>query len=231
MLDPYSSSAPDYLRAFNDILSDYDTYQTLHPPDGHSSNSLGRTRLPSMFKRSANTSTKPRRTHTSSSGSEALSPIHPSTSHSHDSTDSSSFTLSNSHRSFSNPSHPPPASSSSASFPPILLPFTSSSDTSDPTETYTHLLTPHLPFTPSYIETFAALAEVLIDVYLTISRLITTPEMCTLSVLHAFQSADKRVRRLLVEGFVREVGEGVREGVKAEVGGIGRVVLGGLVAA
>lgn len=69
----------------------------------------------------------------------------------------------------------------------------------------------------------------LIDVYLTITRLVTTPEQCTPGVQNAFASADKRVRRLLVEGFVREVGEGVREGVRGEVAGVGRVVLGGLV--
>lgn len=219
LLDPYASSAPDYLRALNDVLNDYETYQTLHPPDGHNSNSLGRTRLPSMFKRSGNNSGaggRPRRTNTGSSnggggGNEALSPTHPSSSslstsqsYSHDDTP---------HRSFSN--------TYSSSFSPV--------NSSDPTETYTHLLTPHIPFSPSATETFATLAEVLIDVYLTISRLVTTPEQCSPGVQNAFASADKRVRRLLVEGFVREVGEGVREGVRGELGGVGRVVLGGLV--
>lgn len=96
-------------------------------------------------------------------------------------------------------------------------------------EDYTYLLTPSLPFDPDYFETFATLCDALIDCYQKIMQLISTPEACGPGVGDYFAAADKRVRKVLVAGIVREFENESREGVKKEVAGVGKVVLGGLV--
>lgn len=97
-----------------------------------------------------------------------------------------------------------------------------------PQESYTHLLTPSLPFDPDFFETFATLCDVLIDCYTKVTQLIKGPEMCGGNVGELFGKADARVRKVIVAGVVREFEERCREGVKGEVAGVGRVVLGGL---
>ncbi|KAE9962943.1 hypothetical protein BLS_009865 [Venturia inaequalis] len=95
-------------------------------------------------------------------------------------------------------------------------------------EQYTHLLTPSLPFDPDFFETFATLCDVLIDCYTKVSQLINSPEACVGGVGDLFAKADARVRKVIVQGVVREFEERCREGVKSEVAGVGKVVLGGL---
>jgi hypothetical protein len=97
-----------------------------------------------------------------------------------------------------------------------------------PQENYQHLLTPSLPFDPDFFETFATLCDVLIDCYTKVTQLIRGPEMCTGNVGELFGKADARVRKVIVAGVVREFEERCREGVKSEVAGVGKVVLGGL---
>jgi len=47
-------------------------------------------------------------------------------------------------------------------------------------------------------------------------------------VAEMFTLADKRLRKIVVQGVVKEFEEGSRTGVKGEMAGVGRVVLGGL---
>jgi hypothetical protein len=43
-----------------------------------------------------------------------------------------------------------------------------------------------------------------------------------------FNKADTRVRKILLAGVVREFEDSCRAGLRSEVGGVGKVVLGGL---
>jgi hypothetical protein len=97
-----------------------------------------------------------------------------------------------------------------------------------PGEEYTHLLTPSLPFDPDFYETFATLCDVLIDCYTKLMSLIPSPKECSPSVAEMFTKADARVRKIIVHGVVKEFEDNSRAGVKSEIAGVGRVVLGGL---
>jgi len=97
-----------------------------------------------------------------------------------------------------------------------------------PGEEYTHLLTPSLPFDPDFYETFATLCDVLIDCYTKLMSLVSSPRECNPVVAEMFTKADARVRKIIVQGVVKEFEDSSRGGVKSEVAGVGRVVLGGL---
>lgn len=104
-----------------------------------------------------------------------------------------------------------------------------------PNESYSYLQTPSLPFDPDFFSTFATLCDVLIDCYTKILSLLSTPESIVLAgggvpstVGDLFNKADARVRKIILAGVVREFEESCRQGVRAEVGGVGKVVLGGL---
>lgn len=97
-----------------------------------------------------------------------------------------------------------------------------------PGEEYTHLLTPSLPFDPDFFETFATLCDVLIDCYTKVMSLINSPEACGPGVGDLFAKADARVRKIILAGVVREFEDASRSGARAEVAGVGKVVLGGL---
>jgi len=97
-----------------------------------------------------------------------------------------------------------------------------------PGEEYSHLLTPSLPFDPDFFETFATLCDVLIDCYTRITSLVSSPAVCTPGLGEVFSKADARLRKVIVAGVVREFEDASRSGVKSEVAGLGKVVLGGL---
>lgn len=97
-----------------------------------------------------------------------------------------------------------------------------------PGEEYAHLLTPSLPFDPDFYETFATLCDVLIDCYTKLMGLVASPKECSPVVAEMFTKADARVRKIIVQGVVKEFEDSSRAGVKSEVAGVGRVVLGGL---
>ncbi|KAF2840546.1 hypothetical protein M501DRAFT_607434 [Patellaria atrata CBS 101060] len=59
VLDMHSQPT-EYLRALNNLLAEFETYQSVHNPDAAPSSSLNRSRLPQMFKRA--TTSKGRRT-------------------------------------------------------------------------------------------------------------------------------------------------------------------------
>jgi hypothetical protein len=104
-----------------------------------------------------------------------------------------------------------------------------------PNESYTHLQTPSLPFDPDFFSTFATLCDVLIDCYTKILGMLSTPESVAAagggvpsSVGDLFNKADARVRKIILAGVVREFEDSCRQGLRNEVGGVGKVVLGGL---
>lgn len=97
-----------------------------------------------------------------------------------------------------------------------------------PGEEYTHLLTPSLPFDPDFYETFATLCDVLIDCYTKLMSLIPTPRDCTPAVAEMFTKVDGKVRKIIVQGVVKEFEDSSRMGVKGEIAGVGKAVLGAL---
>lgn len=97
-----------------------------------------------------------------------------------------------------------------------------------PGEEYSLLLTPSLPFDPDFYETFATLCDVLIDCYTRLMSLVASPRECSPLVAEMFTKADSRVRKIIVQGVVKEFEDSSRGGVKHEVAGVGKVVLGGL---
>ncbi|KAF2759707.1 hypothetical protein EJ05DRAFT_307128 [Pseudovirgaria hyperparasitica] len=189
ILDLNSQSPTEYLRAWNTLLVEFETYQTNHPPDGSTPSSLTRARLPQMFKR-ANPlgGGKGRR---SSSAADLMG-------------------LGN-----------------QDGTPSIDMSLSGESDLL-PGEEYDLLLTPALPFDPDFFETFATLCDVLIDCYTKVMTMINSPEQCAPGVSDLFAKADARVRKVIVAGVVREFEEASRTGVKGEMAGVGKVVLGGL---
>ena len=58
--------------------------------------------------------------------------------------------------------------------------------------------------------------------------LLPTPRECSGAVAELFTKADSRVRKIIVQGVVKEFEDSSRAGVKTEVANVGKVVLGGL---
>lgn len=200
IIDLNGSNALEFLKTLNALLSEFESFQQIHPPDG--SSSLSRARFPQMFKRATTTGSKGRRT---SSAADIGLPM------GNDYLDSKS----------TNGSVSAGGSSSGASF---------AVNESDllPGEEYTYLLTPSLPFDPDFYETFATLCDILIDCYTKLMSLVASPRECSPAVAEMFTKADARVRKIIVQGVVKEFEDSSRGGVKSEVAGVGRVVLGGL---
>ncbi|RGP66985.1 hypothetical protein FLONG3_8643 [Fusarium longipes] len=111
---------------------------------------------------------------------------------------------------------------------PSVMNFAASETDLLPGEEYTYLLTPSLPFDPDYFETFATLCDVLIDCYTRFLALVPSTKECSAPVAELFTKADSRVRKIIVQGLVRDFEEQSRSHVKTEVATIGKVVLGGL---
>lgn len=202
VLDLNASSPADYLRALNSLLTEFESYQQLHPPDGSSTSSLSRARIPQMFKRATHASTKGRRTSSAAGIGLPMSGSDPSEI-----------------KAMTNASG---ASISKTSSVP------SSDQELAPGEEYTYLLTPSLPFDPDFFETFATLCDVLIDCYTKIMSLVPSPNAIGPSVGDNFSKADAKLRKVMVSGVIKEFEEASRAGAKAEFAGVGKVILGGL---
>jgi hypothetical protein len=205
ILDLHANSPADYLRALNALLLEFETYQSMHPSDG-SAPSLSRARIPQMFKRA--TGGKGRRSSSATGDFPLLTP-------------QSSFGSDAGLPSFGS------LSEQGGAHPNF--------DDLNPGESYMYLQTPSLPFDPDFFETWATLCDVLIDCYSRVLAMLSTPESVILAgggtpstVGDLFAKADARVRKLLLAGTVREFEESCRVGVRTEVGGVGKVVLGGL---
>ena len=204
VLDMNASNPLEYLRTLNALLAEFESYQQVHPPDGYSSSSLSRARIPQMFKRAAHgAGTKGRRT---SSATEIGFPM-----------------------STSDPADLKSMAGSMASVGSTTNSLLANEQELLPGEEYAHLLTPSLPFDPDFFETFATLCEVLIDCYTRIMALVPTPAMCVPGVGDIFAKADSRLRKVIVSGIVKEFEDASRSGAKVELAGVSRVVLGGLV--
>ncbi|PKS07697.1 hypothetical protein jhhlp_006305 [Lomentospora prolificans] len=193
VIDLNSSTPLEFLRSFNALLSEFDSFQQLHGEAG-SSGSLSRARLPQMFRRG--TGSKGRR---SSAAAEAA--LYPAD------TD---------------------GGVNAAAAPSTLINFAGSEAELLPGETYTYLLTPALPFDPDYHETFATLCDALIDCYKRVLSLIPTPREFSTPVAEQFAKVDTKVRKLIIQGAVKEFEENSKMHVKMELANITKVVLGGL---
>ncbi|KAI7978564.1 hypothetical protein EIK77_006899 [Talaromyces pinophilus] len=196
----------EYLRALHALLLEFETFQQVHNPDGNFSSNLVRARLPQMFKRATYTGNKTRR---ASSANEIGLPMHFS-----DSSDVKAMT--------GNLASSATAASAVTSFP--------NTDSSDllPGEEYTYLLTPSLPFDPDFFETFVTLCDVLIDCYNRLTGLISSPAVCNTALADLFTKTDAKLRKVMVAGVVRDFEDASRSSAKSEIGGVSRVVLGGL---
>lgn len=211
-LDPHHNSLPDYLKTLSALLAEYENYVTLHPSDG---TTYTKSRIPNMFKRGVSGTSKARRD--SSADGLLTSP---------QTEDSRSAGLST--------SGPSPASATWASFPNMVQ----EADLMQGEE-YQFLLTPGLPFDCDYSETFNTLCDVLCDVYRHLGQAVAAkaeqeagseegaPSLGV--VVESFTKVDSRVKKLVLGGLVREFEEASRQGVKSEVAGVGRLVLGGIV--
>lgn len=201
ILDLNSANPQEYLRALNALLAEFESYQQVHPPEGGSTSSLSRARLPSILKRATQASIKGRR---ASSAADIGLPLS-----TNDPTD------------FKGSVNAASAGSGGLSFP------TSEQDLL-PGEEYIHLHTPSLPFDPDFFEIFATLCDVLIDCYTKIISLIPSPAICVPGTGDIFAKADTKLRKVIVQGIVKEFEDASRAGAKAEFAGLSKVVLGGL---
>lgn len=234
--DLNSNSAKDFLTSLDELLDEFEKFQANHPENGTAVSSLSRARIPQMFRRATAPSTKGRRSSSATaasistsssfpipggggySGSEVGYPLEPTESNG---AGVSSLSLSSGGGGTGTPAIPvePPAS---------VMHFAASETDLLPGERYEHLLTPSLPFDPDFFETFATLCDVLIDTYTRLLSLVPTPRECTGTIGELFRSADSKVRKIIIQGVIKEFEDSSRQGVKSEVANIGKVVLGGL---
>ncbi|KAK4191476.1 hypothetical protein QBC35DRAFT_14169 [Podospora australis] len=232
VIDLNSSSATEFLRSFNTLLTEFDSFQQLHSESGTTSSSLSRARIPQMFRRATGpVSSKGRRSSSatgatipgsSSNGTDTGGGYAETTDSLAAATNALAQTMTNSSATY------PTETSMATSTQSAPMNFAGSEIDLLPGEEYTHLLTPSLPFDPDFFETFATLCDVLIDTYTRLLSLIPTPNQCGPSVAELFQKADAKVRKLLVQSVIREFEDQSRQGVKAEVANVGKVVLSGL---
>lgn len=202
ILDLHAQTPLDYLRAFNALLVDFEAYQSVHSPEGNTSTSISRPRIPQMFKRPL-TGAKNRRPSAVADLTHHLSGTGGVGTGGGAESDSSANSFSS-------------------------FPHNADLDSASGGKDYAYLMTPSIPFEPDFYETFATLCDVLIDCYTKIMTLLSAPEMCGPGVSDTFAKADSRVRKIIVAGIVREFEDASRSGVKSEVAGVGKVVLGGL---
>lgn len=199
VIDLNSATALEFLRSLNTLLAEFESYQQIHTENGVNTSSLSRARIPNMFRRGAGG--KGRR----QSGAADMY------------ADTSNSNLA--------------SGSAVNSVPTSVINFGLGGEGNDlvPGEEYTHLLTPKLPFDPDFFETFATLCDVLIDCYSKLMTLLPTPKDCTPIIAELFTKADSKVRKIIIQGVVKEFEESSRAGLKQEVTNVGKVVLGGLV--
>ncbi|KAL6690940.1 hypothetical protein J3F84DRAFT_387911 [Trichoderma pleuroticola] len=124
--------------------------------------------------------------------------------------------------------HSPATGSSNGGPAPAVMNFAASESDLLPGEEYTYLLTPSLPFDPDFFETFATLCDVLIDCYTRFLALVPSPRECSAPIAELFTKADSKIRKIIVQGVVKDFEDHSRSHARSEVAGLGKVVLGGL---
>lgn len=232
VIDLNSNTPMEFLRSLNLLLSEFDSFQSLHPETGGAS-ALGRARIPNLnvFRR-ATPSSKARRS--SSATNDTL----------YESDAGGAMMTNGSSGSISGPaggslSGGGGGGGSSVSGTSIMgngglggsasvVSFGQSEADLLPGEEYVHLLTPSLPFDPDFFETFATLCDVLIDAYTRLLGLLSSPRECNAAVAELFTKADAKVRKIIVQGIVKEFEDTSRNGVRTEVANVGKIVLSGL---
>ncbi|KAI9734880.1 MAG: hypothetical protein M1834_001960 [Cirrosporium novae-zelandiae] len=233
ILDLNAASPLDYLKTLNALLVEFEAYTSLHHSTFQNSSgtsavgerarqlaSSAGTKL-QLFKR-AGSGSGPSGRRSSSAGTSIHNGINSSESNHPLSSMPESGGMTTSPSDIQTPNIP---TSPPTNFPVGIL--------ADPTpllpgESYTHLLTPTLPFALSFHEVFCTLCDVLIDTYTRLLQLVASPVLCTPVVGEVFAKADARVRKAVVSGVVREFEEVERKGVREEIKGVGKCVLGGL---
>lgn len=222
LLDLNSSNPLEYLRALTALLTEFETYQSLLETSStaayNSSSSLSRAKMGAMFKTSmglgSRVGTRGRR---ASATPDGIASMHQQQQQQQQNGTSDAV----------------PASSTTA-----VDAASADAEAAAPVNlencNFTHLLTPHLPFDPDFTTTFMTLCEALMETYSNLLQLINGAEgevaasTCSPAVGEAFNKADKLVRKLLVANVLKEFEEHTRIGVRSEVGGVGKLVLGGL---
>lgn len=258
LLDLHAGTgALEILRALSALLAEFETYQTLAGYDASSGASLSRGRVAGMLKSGMGMSLggvgrsgRGRRTSTATAGSgaDSLAHIHdpPPPSSAIDVEQQASLLGIPRSAGGLSPSlgSGPPDPSSTTTSPAVSSPATdlaaalaSMPSVSVPNQPvvppnldFTHLLTPALPFEPDFSTTLATLCDALADCYgRVVAEVVDRPEQAAApGVAEAFAKVDKAVRKILVSQVVREFEEVSRAGVRGEVAGLGKVVLGGL---
>jgi hypothetical protein len=198
LLELNSGSPMEYLKALIALLQEFETYQNISGTDS-AGNSLSRGRMGQMFKSGIGLGKGSGKGRRSSTATDSFASEH---------TQSNSF-----------PGFP---SGGLGSPQEITSPVNAAG------HDFQNLLTPSLPFDPDFGTTFATLCDIMIETYSNLLNLITTPEQCSPTVGEAFAKADKSVRKILVANVMREFEETTRNGIKGEVAGLGKLVLGGL---
>jgi hypothetical protein len=226
VIDLNSNTPADLLRSLNTLLSEFETFQQLHSEHGATPSSLTRAaRIPQMFRRAAAPVSKGRRS--SSAAGRDIAGADPAGFYALEQVDSNSGGTIHSTPGDESNNNNTNNNSSSGGHGGVMA-FGASEVDLLPGEEYTHLLTPTLPFEPDFFETFATLCDVLIDTYTRLLSLVATPRECGGAVAELFTKADSKVRKLLVQGVIKEFDETSRAGVRGEVANVGRVVLSGL---
>ncbi|KAK1760591.1 hypothetical protein QBC47DRAFT_9908 [Echria macrotheca] len=245
VIDLNSNTPTEFLRSLNTLLVEFENFQSLHSETGAPASSLSRARIPNMFRRNGTSIVaKGRRSSnatTASTGSGGGGALALDTGLPLDlseaglmtgSTLSLSTTMTNGTGVYSTSSGGTTSTAPSSiapSVPPAsVINFAASETDLLPGEEYTHLLTPSLPFDPDFFETFATLCDVLIDTYTRLLSLVPTPRECAGGIGDLFSKVDGRVRKIIIQGVIKEFEDTSRHGAKAEVANVGRVVLGGL---
>ncbi|KAK4104586.1 hypothetical protein N658DRAFT_556456 [Parathielavia hyrcaniae] len=255
VIDLNSSSALEFLRSLNTLLAEFDAFTQIHTEHGIAATSLTRTRIPQMFRRAtaAPGLSKGRRS-SSAAGRDGdigigyspleqaesnaaggavggAQPLLPSASVGGGGASSGGVGGGVGSVGGGGPGGGGVAGGAggAADGPPAaVMAFGASEVDLLPGEEYTYLLTPTLPFDPEFFETFATLCDVLIDTYTRLLSLVAAPRDCGGAVAELFTKADSKIRKLLIQGVVREFEDTGRAGVKSEVASVGKVVLSGL---
>ncbi|KAK6222795.1 hypothetical protein LQW54_000604 [Pestalotiopsis sp. IQ-011] len=198
VIDLNSSTPLEFLRSLHILLTEFESFQQIHSETGTNMSSLSRARLPQMFRRGP--AGKGRRT--SAAGDMSFYSELNGSGHSGGATQT----------------------------PNSVISFGLGSEGNDllPGEEYTHLLTPSLPFDPDFFETFATLCDMLIDCYSKLMSLLPSPRDCTPTIAELFTKVDGKVRKIIIQGVVKEFEDTSRATLKQEVSNVGKVVLGGL---
>lgn len=229
VVDLNANNPIEFLRSLNLLLSEFESFQSLHPEAGGAGSGLARARMPNLnvFRR-ATPSAKSRRG--SSANNEIL---YEDGGGGGGMATNGGGSIGDGGGSISSVGGGGGGSSISVGGNGLggsasVVQFGQSEADLLPGEEYVHLLTPSLPFDPDFYETFATLCDVLIDAYTRLLGLIPAPRDCNAAVAELFTKADSRVRKIIVQGVVKEFEDTSRNGVRSEVANVGKIVLSGL---